>query len=309
MGDLIGAWFERDVVRATGPDAARFLQGQVSQEVEGLAAGESRWSLLLDPTGKLVVWMRVTRTGAEEFLLDVAPGWAEAMLARLNRFKIRVSCDFEQLVGWRMFSVRGGAADEAVRSAPGTVVAPAPASSVGAVGYDLLGVDPVEPDGVVIDADGLEAFRIAHGIPEMGAELDDSVIAAEMGVWFVEESVSWTKGCYTGQELVARVDSRGSNTPRRLRSVELTAPAAPGAELTVDGAVVGVLTSVFGTTALARVGRAVVPPATVDVGGSPATVTSIPGTEPPPAVATDAAPPLAALRRRPLRRGGWGTTP
>ena len=146
-----------------------------------------------------------------------------------------------------------------------------------------------------LDEDAVEQYRIAHGIPEMGAELDDTVIAAEIGAWFVEEAVSWTKGCYTGQELVARVDSRGSNTPRRLRSVELTAPAVHGDDVVVDGTVVGAITSVFGTAALARVGRGVAPPAAVEVGGHPATVLEIPGTTPPPAVVADEAP-----RRRSL---------
>ena len=101
MGNVIGAWFERDVVRATGPDAAKFLQGQISQDVETLVEAGSAWTLLLDPSGKLTTWMRITRVDGDEFLLDCAAGWSETMLTRLNRFKIRVACDFVLLDGWK----------------------------------------------------------------------------------------------------------------------------------------------------------------------------------------------------------------
>jgi tRNA-modifying protein YgfZ len=89
-----------------------------------------------------------------------------------------------------------------------------------------------------------EVFRIRHGIPAMGAELESSTIPAEAGV--VDQSVSFTKGCYVGQELVARVDSRGNNTPRRLRGflIEGDDLPDPGAELQVNDDVAGQLTSV-----------------------------------------------------------------
>jgi folate-binding protein YgfZ len=104
------------------------------------------------------------------------------------------------------------------------------------------------------DAEAYEAWRIAAGVPRMGAELDERTIPAEAGV--VDRSVSFTKGCYTGQELVARVDSRGSSTPRRLRSIVLDAagPAA-GDALTAEGREIGVLTSVSGVHALGYVRR------------------------------------------------------
>ena len=80
----------------------------------------------------------------------------------------------------------------------------------------------------------------------MGHELDESVIPGEAGQWLVDASVSFTKGCYTGQELVARVDSRGNNTPRRLHGLVLSTNVLPpvGAEVVVDGEVRGTLTSV-----------------------------------------------------------------
>ena len=97
----------------------------------------------------------------------------------------------------------------------------------GLAGYDLLGADPVAPDGAVaVSQDDYEAARIEAGFPRHGAELDERTIPAEAGL--VEASVSFTKGCYTGQELVARIDSRGSNVPRHLRGLLLSRPGGAG---------------------------------------------------------------------------------
>jgi len=134
--------------------------------------------------------------------------------------------------------------------------------------------------------DAYNAVRIEAGIPVMGLEIDEGTIPAEAGV--VDRSVSFTKGCYTGQELVARIDSRGGNVPRRLRGVIVGDGASPpvGALLEVDGKEVGRLTSVAfsprvgATVALAFVRRAVDPPAEVVVewegGSSPARVEALP---------------------------------
>ncbi|MGH9268483.1 MAG: YgfZ/GcvT domain-containing protein, partial [Acidimicrobiales bacterium] len=118
------------------------------------------------------------------------------------------------------------------------------------------------------DGGGFEALRIEAGMPRMGAELDERTMPHETGL--VARTVSFTKGCYTGQELVARVDSRGGHAPRHLRGVVMGTgtPVPPvGAVVEVDGREVGRLTSVaespgLGTAvALALVRREVAPPA------------------------------------------------
>ena len=115
----------------------------------------------------------------------------------------------------------------------------------------------------MVSPDAYEAVRIEAGVPAMGAELTERTIPAETGI--VDRTVSFTKGCYTGQELVARIDSRGGHVPRHLRGVVLSGPAPAGATLEVDGKNVGALTSVGrrpdGAVALAYVGRDVAPPA------------------------------------------------
>ncbi len=270
--DVFAAEVPRDVVEATGPDTASFLQGQLSQDVAELPLGESRYSLLLQPQGKVDAWLRVTRTGPETFLLDVEAGWGQAVIGRLERFKLRTRCSLRIVDGWRCWAVRG--TDEANLShpvAPGVLVVAA--HWPGCAGYDLIGEQLEAPLAIAVDnTDRYLGARIAAGVPALGAELDDGTIPAEAGTWLIERSVSFTKGCYTGQELVARVDSRGSNTPRKLRLLEAAGGLAVGAELHLGPELVGVVTSAaaHGRTALAYLKRSVEPPSTVQLAGGEA---------------------------------------
>jgi tRNA-modifying protein YgfZ len=250
---------DRDVLRASGPDATEFLQGQLSQDVANLGERDSAWSFLLQPQGKVEALVRVTRMAGDEWLLDVDGGYGEPVKARLERFKLRVKCEIEPL-DWGCV---------ALRDWPGGglfglgVAARWPAHD----GIDLLGpgVEPPE-DADIGTVEEYERLRIEAGWPAMGAELTDGTIPNETGL--VDLAVSFTKGCYTGQELVARIDSRGGNVARHLRGVVLDGPGpSSGASIEVDGKVVGTLTSVAGDVALGYVGRAVEPPAeTVVVG-------------------------------------------
>ena len=276
----------RDVLRVAGPDAVAFLQGQLSQDVAGLALGASAWSFLLQPQGKVDALVRVTRTGEEECLVDVDGGFGEATAARLRRFKLRVRADLEPLA-WSCLALRGPRAPAAAARGPVGEAQAVAADWPGLAGVDLLGPAPVVPEGVrACGRDAYEAVRVEAGWPAMGAELDERTIPAEAGV--VDRAVSFTKGCYTGQELVARIDSRGNNVPRRLRAVVVGAGAAPvGAAVTAaaDAKALGALTSVarsprLGTVALAYVHRDVEPPAEATVrwegGSAPARVEALP---------------------------------
>ena len=272
----------RDVVRVAGPDAFSFLQGQLSQDVN-LPAGGSAWSFLLQPQGKVVALLRVTREAGDAFVLDTDGGWGDAVIERLLRFRLRVKCDVEPLA-WRCVAVRGPKAHDVATGGAGmTTVADWP----GLPGVDLLGEAPMAPPDVRACAlDAYEAVRIEAGIPAMGRELDERTIPAEAGV--VEQSVSFTKGCYTGQELVARIDSRGGNVPRRLRGLVVMSEVVPpsGAKVRFENKDAGELTSVAESldrqapVALAYVGRAVSPPAEVTVvwegGSAPARVEALP---------------------------------
>ncbi|HUP84358.1 MAG TPA: glycine cleavage T C-terminal barrel domain-containing protein [Acidimicrobiales bacterium] len=269
----------------SGPDAVTFLQGQVSQDVAALAIGSSAWSFVLQPQGKVDAWFRATRTADDELVLDVDGGFGDALVARLERFKLRTRADFERL-DWRCLAVRGTPpsprppAFEREWSPGGALVLE---SGWGVAGFDLLGPDPQPPDGVTGGTvEQYEALRIECGVPAMGRELTDRTIPAEAGV--VDRSVSFTKGCYTGQELVARIDSRGGNVPRRLRGLVLDGDGLPadGTPLTIEGEEVGTVTSAArserldAAVALAYVKRDVDVPTGGEVDGRVARIEPLP---------------------------------
>jgi tRNA-modifying protein YgfZ len=128
----------------------------------------------------------------------------------------------------------------------------------------------VEGEGTVFK--GTEVERIEAVWPAMGSELVvDETIPNAAGI--NDRTVSFTKGCYTGQELVARVDSRGDHTPQHLRHVTSSSPLAVGDVLTLDGKQVGTVTTAADTAALAWVARSVEPGATVLAGDKPVLVT------------------------------------
>jgi folate-binding protein YgfZ len=256
LADASGAvGIGRDVLRVDGPDAASFLQGQLSQDIEKLEVATPALSFLL----------RVTRIDDAAFLLDTDGGWGAAVLTALNRFKLRVKCDLQQLE-WECLAVRGPEAI-AVAGAIDALWATWP-------GYDLMGARVVAPEGIrACSAAAYEVERIAAGVPVMGAELDERTIPAESGL--VDRAVSFTKGCYTGQELVARIDSRG-HVNRHLRRLRVDGDVCPpaGALLghpSLPGKDAGVITSAAwsesrsGAVALAYLRREVEPPASVDV--------------------------------------------
>ena len=279
---------ERDVLEVGGEDAAGFLQGQLSQDVEALAPGEVAGSLLLHPDGKLLCLLRVSRAGPDRFVCDLAAGTGEAAVARLERFKLRVAADLE-LRRLRMLAVRGpdapampapggtdseasspGAGEDGDRAggAQGPAVV-APVRWAGVDGWDLVAGEVTVPPGVrLCDPGAFEAVRIEAGVPAPGHELTEGLIPAETGI--VADTVSFTKGCYVGQELVARIDSRGGNTPRRLRGVVLDGAEVPpaGAQLLEEGgrALGRITSSAYSPTlgaavALAYVHRRAEPPA------------------------------------------------
>jgi folate-binding protein YgfZ len=262
--DVVACPIERDVVAVHGPDAVAFLQGQLSQDVEALAVGASAPSFLLQPNGKVDAWLRATRTDDAAVLLDVDRGWGERVHARLRRFLLRTKAELD-LATWSGWAVRGPGARDA---APEGLDAAWP----GVEAVDVLGPEaPPAPAVPTVEPGALDALRIAAGVPRLGAEVDERTIPAELGRWAVDASVSFTKGCYTGQELVARVDSRGGNVPHPLRGLRLGAPVEPGSPvLGAEGNEAGRVTSAavhpeLGPIALAVLARAVAPGDRVDV--------------------------------------------
>lgn len=223
--------YPRDVVQVAGADALSYLQSQLSQDLRQLQVGQSVWSFVLQPTGKVEVLLRLWRTADDTFVLDTDAGFGEVLTARLNRFKIRVKADITTL-DWTCIAVRGAGEF------------PDGALATWGEGYDLLGPD-VQPPGELPHgtAEQLLDARIDAVWPLMGAEIvSGETIPAETGITAV--AVSFTKGCYPGQELVERMDSRGASAPRVLQRVALG-----------DGEPVGVITSRSDSVALVYVKR------------------------------------------------------
>ncbi len=259
----------------SGPDAEDFLQGQLSQDVAALAEGQSAWSLILQPQGRIDAFVRVTRQAPDRFVLDT-DGPLGQVVARLKRFMLRTDVTLAPL-DWQCIAVRGPGATGAAVS--GEIVAPVPAG-----GVDVLGVAPAVAEDVPrIDRETLEVHRIRAGFPRMGVDIDDRTIPAEAEV--VSFTVSFTKGCFTGQELVARMDSRGSTAPRYLRllTVEGRVDLPGGEPITVaDGTDIGTVTSAAwdaaagSTVALGYIRRSVEMPAVVQVAGCSAQAAAVP---------------------------------
>lgn len=249
----------RDAVVVTGRDARAFLQSQLAQDVVSLAPGASRWSLVLEPTGRVCALVRVACHAEDRFTLDTDPGAGAAVLARLGRFRIRVECTLDAAAR-EVIAVRGLDAAERAALLARPQAWPAWRESDGAVDLcDLAGGAAVAPPVGLREAGphDLERARILAAWPVVGAardaDLGTDAIPAETGL--VDVAVNFAKGCYPGQELVERMDSRGARAPRSLRVVRGVDGARRGDPYAPDGEAVGVHASVCGDVALVIVSR------------------------------------------------------
>jgi folate-binding protein YgfZ len=211
---------EREFVRVAGPDAADFLQRMVSNDVESLAAGEACPALLLTAKARVIAPLVVLRRADDDFLLLTEPGLGEDVRAHLTRMRLRASCEIEpeEHESAIVFDGEAGFATDW----PG-------AREALDAGLDAT-----------LSEEELELRRIESGVPRWEREIDDRILPAEAGL--DETHVSFSKGCYPGQEPVARLHFRG-HPNRRLRVVELDEVPDYDAPLLHDGREVGRVTS------------------------------------------------------------------
>lgn len=221
-----------ELVWVDGADAVTFLDSQLTQDLASMAPGTLRRSLLLEPRGKLRALLWVLRDTERVGLAVAAPG-ADGLIADLARFRFRVRADLRHDPR-PVHTVWGGVEAAAGWSDDGTrLEATTPR-------YRLVASHAV-PDLPVLDSAAATARRIASGEPLFSVEVDEGTIPQETGL--VPESVSFTKGCYLGQELVARIDSRG-HVNRMLRRLEGEGPPPdPGAAISRGEQAVGILGS------------------------------------------------------------------
>jgi tRNA-modifying protein YgfZ len=281
---------ERGAVLVTGPEAWSYLQSLVSADLDTVGDAAGVHSLLLTPQGKLDVDFRLLRVGDEAWL-DCDPGFGEQLAASLNRFRIRVKCDVIDRTGsWGSLAVRGpGAVDVASAlnvEVSATLHAHVPFDDAvvvrapwpGGDGFDVVGptstvasaADRLTAAGVAsCSSDAYEALRIEVGVPRQGYDLDEKTIPQE--AFLERDAVSFTKGCFLGQELVCRIDTRG-RVNRYLRRLTSIADGRPprGSEIVSGDKVVGTVTSSVASAdvpaaALGYVRHEVDPPAEVEL--------------------------------------------
>lgn len=279
-----------DLVWVEGPGAADFLQGLVSQDVTSMVTGEVRRSFLLAPQGKLEALLWLLK-GSDQVGVVTDGGLGERIAERLEYYRIRVkatvrpeSRPVSTLWGPRaseLAGVHGFWSD-----ADGVLRAPIPTTSI-----DRVLVAGDLHLGVVPKAGRLAttAARVEAGEPVMGVDVDESTIPQETGL--VPEAVSFDKGCFVGQELVARIDSRG-HVNRHLRGLAVTRNVVPpeGAGVWSGDRQVGTITSVSESVfvgapiGLSLIRREVEPGDEVEIrwdgGSTPAIVKSLPMARP-----------------------------
>ena len=253
-----------------GSDAIRFLNDLISQEIGDMEPGAVRRSLLLTPQGKLDHIMWVLR-GADDVGLVVDAGRGEDLVAKLGRYRIRVNVDIEPSPFERWLVV-GPSDGEPGRWTGDRSALVADVSWSNVARALVVGERPDLPHLAV---DDYEAFRIEAGEPLIGVDVTDATIPQETGL--VGETVSFDKGCFLGQELVARLDSRGGRVNHHLRILRFDGSTPEvGIEVTKDGEPVGVISSATGGVGLALLRRGVEPGETVTVGDGRASVQAVP---------------------------------
>jgi folate-binding protein YgfZ len=290
---------ERATLEVRGPDAPEFLQGQVTNDVTALEPGQGCYAAMLNPKGRIVADMRILRVGPERFIVDTEAGARDVVLRDLRMYRIGRQVEVADTPERSILSVIGPRSDEVAEQALGTLPAGEEHSSNEAeedvfavrtnAGIDVLsGTERASVLGERLAAagahpvsfDAAEIVRVESGRPRHGVDMTADNLPAEAGI--VERAVSFTKGCYVGQEPVARMHYKG-HPNRHLRGLRLAGPAEAGADLRASGKAVGSITSVvlspaLGRIALALVRREVEPgqEVAIDGSGAPATVVELP---------------------------------
>ena len=283
---------EHGKLALTGSGAKEFLEGQITNAVEALSPGQGVYAAFLTPKGKMLGDLLVLDLG-DELFLDTERSTLQALFNMIRRYRIGYDIELHKrtvergmlsLIGPRARAIAGadGLPDFEHANAAGEVDGHAVRVVVTDAGVDLICdasdtaalADALRGRGAqAVEEPAAEVLRVEAGRPRYGIDLDDTVIPQEAGL--NDRAVSFTKGCYVGQETVARLHYRGKPN-RHLRGLRLTAPAAPGDELRRGEKAVGrlgttVVSPRHGPIALALVRREAEPGVSVEVGAGDVT--------------------------------------
>lgn len=241
----------RDEILVTGVDSRKFLHSQLANDIASLALGDSRYSLLLEPTGKITSLVRVRCIAEDNFVLDAESGLAEITSSRLLRFKIRIKCELvTSSQNYFLFRNLTNEQHAKLVSSHSAIKAWRGAK----LELDALAFDPKQLLDIRQGAIGeFELARVLAAWPIMGVDMTTDSTPSETGL--TDVAVSFTKGCYPGQELVERMDSRGTAAPKSLRLIRVTGGARVGEPVVLNGQEIGTYTSVCQEFALALIKR------------------------------------------------------
>jgi len=229
---------DRLVARVTGDDPIAFLDATTTQDLSGLKPDQNALTCMLDEKGHMLAELRTIALPDGTILIDAEPAAREAVTEWLAKVAPLSGCEvIDETDRWTVTALRGPKTEKHIpRDA---IVAEV---DWGALGYDIITASPFEVDAVSMTAAEYESARIATGRPRFGVDFDETTHIAETPL--IARAVSFTKGCYPGQESVARVQNLG-RVRKRLVGVDLNGAEvpAPGTTLTVDGFDVGRVTS------------------------------------------------------------------
>ncbi len=272
---------DRGSVALVGRDRASFLQGLVTNDVERLEPGSGCYAAFLTPQGRLITDVRIFETG-DSLLLVLPAATAPAIRERLEACIFSEDVQVEDLsAAWTMFSVYGPASGGVVATAVGAdrqaawvpyrnvrvqggehSIVVAASDEVGVAGWDCFvaraEADPlrrrlIAAGAVEVAHEAVDVVRVESGVPAFGVDMDESTIPLEAGL--EARAISFTKGCYVGQEVIVRVRDRGhGRVARRLVGVLVDGDRvlARGDAVRVGNRDVGRLTSVVESPALGR---------------------------------------------------------
>jgi tRNA-modifying protein YgfZ len=264
---------DRGKLLVTGSEAAEYLQGQLTNDIEALEAGEGCYATLLDRKGHMQADMRVLVVSEEKIWIDTEPEALAAARRHLEMYKIGRDADVVDAGAERaIVSLIGPRSAELAGSSPLPeyfheeisvygIECPAVGTAFGidliphAADRERLIAALAEAGAPAVDPAATEILRIEAGTPRFGSEMDTATMPAEAGI--VAAAVNFEKGCYIGQETVARLHYKGKPN-RHLRGLRLSGSAAPGAALSLGEKEVGKLGGSCVSPAHGLIGLAIV---------------------------------------------------
>jgi tRNA-modifying protein YgfZ len=246
---------DRSVIRVGGPDAEKLLQGVITNDMGLLAEQPAIFAALLTPQGKLLADFFVSKAG-DDFLLETAKAQAAELVKRLTLYKLRAKVDIHDVTGEHAVFATWGKSPSTSGETQGTVSFPDP--RLPALGLRVLAEARFASDIAAaaneadVSPDDYHAHRIALGVPEGGKDYVFGDTFPHDANFDLIHGVSFTKGCFIGQEVVSRIQHRGT-ARKRIVILKGDAPLRSGAHIEAGAAVMGTIGSVAGTRGLGLV--------------------------------------------------------